>query len=125
MACPFFRPLRPMEWGSGRAPLGGLFEGECERERGAGEARLCNFGYARGLCASFPEATVADAVRFSVLGSGDGVVRVVWIFEKDHAPMEHGYLEYRESAGAFVKAPEGVLGAQARAFVENYLGRRA
>jgi hypothetical protein len=114
-----------MKWGSGRAPLGGLFEGECEIALGAGEAKLCNFGYARGLCASFPEATVADAVRFSVAGSLDGVVKMVWILEKDHAPLEHGFLEYRESTGEFVEAAEGVLGDQARAFVENYLGRRA
>jgi hypothetical protein len=114
-----------MEWGSGRAPLGGLFYGECEIALGAGEAKLCNFGYARGLCASFPEGTVADAVRFSVAGSRDGVVKMVWILEKDHAPLEHGFLEYRESTGEFVEAAEGVLGAQARVFVENYLGRRA
>ena len=127
VACPFFkpvfRPVTPMEWGSVRAPLGGVFEGECEMERGAGEPRLCNFGYARGLCASFPENAVADAVRFSVSGSSDGVVKVVWILEKDHAPVEHGALEYRESTGEFVEAPEGVLGAQARVFVENYSGR--
>ena len=125
MACPFFRPLRPMEWSSGRAPLGGLFEGTCEIALGAGEARLCNFGYARGLCGSFPEATVADAVRFSVSGSADGVVRMVWILEKDHAPVEHGFMEYRESTGDFVEAPDGVLAAQARVFVESYLGRRS
>lgn len=113
-----------MEWGSERAPLGGLFEGVCEIAVGAGEARLCNFGYARGLCASFPEATVADAVRFSVAGSSDGVVKMVWILEKDHAPVEHGFLEYRESTGEFVEKPQGVLGAQARVFVENYLGRK-
>lgn len=113
-----------MEGNSGRAPLGGLFEGECEIERGAGEPRLCNFGYARGLCASFPEGTVADAVRFSVVDSADGLVRVVWILEKDHAPVEHGELEYLESSGEFVEKPEGVLGVQARVFVENYLERK-
>jgi hypothetical protein len=114
-----------MEWSWGRAPLGALFEGECEIERGAGEPRLCNFGYARGLCACFPAETVADAVRFSIAGSLDGMMKLIWIFEKDHAPLEHGILEYRESTGEFVEKPEGVLGAQARAFIENYLARRA
>lgn len=113
-----------MEWGAGRAPLGGMFHGDCEK-RGTGDARLCNFGYARGSCASFPEAALADAVRFSAAGSSDGVVRLVWILEKDHAPVKHGFLEYREPAGEFVEKPEGVLGAQARAFIENYLARRA
>jgi hypothetical protein len=114
-----------MEWSSGRAPLGAVFEGECEIARGASEPRLCNFGYARGLCASFPAETVADAVRFSVAGSAGGVLRLVWILEKDHAPVEHGFLEYRESASEFVEKPDGVLAAQARAFIENYLARRA
>lgn len=113
-----------MEWGSGRAPLGGMFDGDCE-QRGTGDARLCNFGYARGLCASFPEGTPADAVRFSVAGSSDGVVKLVWILEKDHAPLEHGVLEYRESSGQFAAAQQGALGIQARVFIENYLERRA
>jgi hypothetical protein len=50
-------------------------------------------------------------------------VKIVWIFEKDHAPVEHGFLEYTKSTGAFVAEPSGVLGAQARIFVENYLRR--
>jgi len=111
-----------MEWSAGRAPLGAMFEGECEKH-GTAEARLCNFGYARGACRHFPDGSGADAVRFSVLGSASGIVRLVWILEKDHAPLDHGFLEYGESTGEFVEAPEGVLGAQARIFVENYLRR--
>jgi hypothetical protein len=111
-----------MEWSSGRAPLGGMFHGECERG-GPGDAKLCNFGYARGLCSHFPDGPVADAVRFSVAGSEDGVVRLIWILEKDHAPLEHGVLEFRESSREFVEAPPGVLGVQARTFLENYLRR--
>jgi hypothetical protein len=122
MACPFFKPLRPMEWSVGRAPLGAIFEGECEKH-GTVEARLCNFGYARGLCADFPDGSVADAVRFSVVGNAEGILRVVWILEKDHAPVEHGLLEYGELTGRFVETPEGVLGMQAHAFIENYLRR--
>lgn len=125
MACPFFKPSRITEWSSGRAPLGAVFEGECDIARGAGDPRLCNFGYARGLCASFPESTVADAVRFSVTASSDGILKLAWILEKDHAPVEHGFFKYRESASEFIEKPEGVLGEQARVFVENYLARRA
>jgi hypothetical protein len=118
--CPFFRPLRQMEWSSGRAPLGAIFEGDCERH-GTGDARFCNFGYARGSCAEFPDGPAADAVRFSVLESAPGIVRMIWILEKDHAPVEHGFLEYAESTRAFSAEPEGVLAVQARVFVENYL----
>ena len=122
MACPFFKPLRQVEWSSGRAPLGAMFEGECERH-GVCETKLCNFGYARGLCADFPAASAVDAVRFSVASNSEGVVTLIWIREKDHAPVEHGALEYRELNREFLTAPEGVLAAQARAFLENYLRR--
>ena len=111
-----------MEWSSGRAPLGAIFEGECERS-GTGEARFCNFGYARGSCAEFPEGSAADAVRFSVSGNAGGIVKIIWILEKDHAPLEHGLLEYAKSTGAFVAEPAGVLAVQARVFIENYLRR--
>ena len=52
-----------------------------------------------------------------------GIVKIVWILEKDHSPVEHGFLEYTESTGAFVAEPAGVLAVQARVFVENYLRR--
>jgi hypothetical protein len=68
-----------------------MFEGECERH-GTAEAWFCNFGYARGRCAEFPDSSTADAVRFSVAGNADGIVKIVWILEKDHAPVEHGFL---------------------------------
>ena len=122
MACPFFRPTRALEWSAGRVPLGAMFEGTCDNQ-GAGEPRLCNFGYARGLCAEFPGASTADAVRFSVLGNADGIVKIVWILEKEHAPLEHGFLEYTKSSATFIAEPEGVLAVQARVFVENYLSR--
>lgn len=123
MACPFFKPSREREWSYGRAPLGGLFHGDCDRQSGAGEPQLCNFGYARGSCRHFPDDAMADAVRFSVSGTERGVLCVVWVLERDHAPMEHGTLEYRESTREFVEPPQGVLAVQARAFVENYLRR--
>jgi hypothetical protein len=121
MSCPFFKPLRLMEWSSGRAPLGGTYHGECDLAQGAEEPRLCNFGYARGLCSHFPEGSAADAVRFSVAGNANGEVRLVWILEKDHAPLDHGVVEYHESTGEFVEGLGGALGVQAKVFLENYL----
>ncbi len=112
-----------MEWSSGRAPLGGTYRGECDLAQGAEEPRLCNFGYARGLCSHFPEGSAADAVRFSVAGNANGEVRLVWILEKDHAPLDHGVVEYRESTGEFAEGLEGALGVQAKVFLENYLQR--
>jgi hypothetical protein len=62
-------------------------------------------------------------VRFSVVGRVEGAVRIIWILEKDHAPVEHGFLEYTESTRAFNAEPTGVLAAQVRVFIENYLRR--
>ena len=120
MACPFFRPLKKAQWSEGRAPLRGIFEGQCERG-GIGDATLCNFGYARGVCQAFPADAPADAIRFSVIGTAEGIVRLAWIFEKDHAPIEHGILEYSQSSGDFVQAVNGVFSAQARIFLADYL----
>lgn len=120
MACPFFKPTRLMDWSPGRAPLNGMFEGECERG-GATDPRLCNFGYARSLCAHFSDGP--DAVRFSVVRRQKGIVKLIWILERDHSPSEHGLVEYCESTGKFIEALEGPLEAQARAFVEQYLRR--
>jgi hypothetical protein len=122
MACPFFTPLQLIEWG-GRAPLGGMFNGSCSLGGAADEPRLCNFGYARSLCDHFPADSHADAVRFSVSGMADGILRIVWILEKDHAPVDHGSLEYRESAHDFIQPPTGPMASQARIFVEAYLRR--
>jgi hypothetical protein len=69
---------------------------------------LCNCGYARGRCGHFPHDSPADAVRFS---GGCGSRRLIYILEKDHAPLAFG--EFRESEhGAAVVA-------QARAFLEG------
>jgi hypothetical protein len=109
MACPYFKPFKEAPWSEGRAPLGGIFEGECARG-GEGDARLCNFGYARGRCAQFPSDAQVDAVRFSVMED-----RLVWIRERDHAPVDHGVIEFDGLA-----ALGEVMAEQARVFVENY-----
>ncbi len=122
-ALPIFQTVRSIQWAAGRTPLGGTYEGSCELQAGLGEPKLCNFGYARGICRHFPEGHATDAVRFSVSEISNNVVRLIWIHEKDHAPVEHGFLEYQRAAGMFVEPAQGVLGAQALVFVENYLRR--
>ena len=79
---------------------------------------MCNCGYARRRCSHFPDNGAADAVRFSVTGDRDGRVTLVYILEKDHAPMEHGLMDYDATGG-----PEP-LASQARAFIESYLRQR-
>lgn len=117
MACPFFEPTAILETGPWahppRLPLGGTFSGLCHAE-GARPVNLpglelCNHGYARGQCGHFPSACQADAVRFSL--TQEQPLRLVYILEKDHAPLEYGELDQR------VLASNGILAAQARAFL--------
>ena len=129
MACPFFLPVRRL--GSGgwnpapRLPLGDAYGGSCQARASSPfepseeiQRELCNCGYARQRCSHFPDTNAADAVRFSVAGDQDGRVTLIYILEKDHAPMEHGFMDY--STGA--REP---LASQGRAFVESYLRQRA
>ena len=130
MACPFFLPLRRLGsegWNPApRLPLGDAYGGSCQAPASGPfeppeeiQRDLCNCGYARGRCSHFPDNGAADAVRFSVTGDQDGRVTLVYILEKDHAPMEHGSID---------EAATGVLeptASQARAFVDSYLRRRA
>ena len=134
MACPFFAPSRRLEntvWvRPPRYPLGDLFSGTCHAsasnltERHQNE--LCNNGYARGRCDRFPGGSVPDAVRFSVTEDSPARLLVVYVVEKDHAPVEFGTFEYLISDARLDGPPiSDVLAQQARAFLESYLSRRA
>ena len=96
-----------------RLPLGDAWAGECTaggawEPAEAVQRETCNCGYARGRCAHFPEDAAADAVRFSMGSEG----RLIYILEKDHAPLEHGEVDAAET-----REP---LGSLARAFRESY-----
>jgi hypothetical protein len=87
---------------------------------------LCNYGYARDRCDRFPGGSAADAVRFSVTDETPSRVLLVYVVEKDHAPVAHGTLEYAISDGLLNGPPiSDALAHQARAFLESYLNRRA
>jgi hypothetical protein len=72
------------------------------------QREFCNSGYARGKCSRFPAETAADAVRFSAQPQG----RLLYILEKDHAPLEHGEIDPEED----LREP---LAMQAKAFAES------
>jgi hypothetical protein len=117
LACPYFKPSRCLGAGgwdpAPRLPLGDAWAGECTAGS-PGEPpetvqrETCNCGYARGCCAHFPDDAGTDAVRFSIV-AGD---RLIYIFEKDHAPVEHG-----EVGATEIREP---LASLARAFRESY-----
>jgi hypothetical protein len=117
MSCPFFYPQAQSPADSvsipARIPLGLLYQGTChadpatERTPPDGAAGdSCNFGYGHGSCANFPGDAEADAVRFSLSSTGE----LVWILEKDCAPVRHGHMD---DAGKIVRR-------QAEVFLENY-----
>ena len=147
MACPFFLPIARLtteDWiHAPRLPLGDPYRGECRvpvespqpaeparegfepsqlAERAAFEPteneqrELCNCGYARGRCQRFP-ADAPDAVRFSMTADS----KLVWILERDHAPIEFGFTD-ELSIGALQNE---VLREQARAFIETYRRKSA
>ena len=73
---------------------------------------LCNRGYARGRCESFPNSCLADAVRFSI--TCEEPLRLIYILEKNHAPLEHGELDTP------IQATNETLAVQARAFLSSH-----
>ena len=134
MACPFFAPCRRLEntdWvRPPRYPLGDLFSGTCHASAPnlteGHQEECCNFGYARTRCDRFPGGSAADAVRFSVTDDTPDRLAVVYVVEKDHAPADHGTLEYDVADASLDGSPiSDVLAQQARAFIESYLRRRA
>jgi hypothetical protein len=85
---------------------------------------LCNWGYARGRCDRFPPDAPADAVRFSIAAEDQRSVRLIYVLERDHAPVEHGEIECSLASWSFSPAgASDLLLSQARAFVESYLGK--
>jgi hypothetical protein len=110
-------PLIDLYFGVCRARPGEVIEAEESIQRD-----LCNCGYARSRCDRFPDEAIADAVRFSVVSEAEEALRIVWVVEQEHSPVEHRELEYSVASGAFVEPPSNeILLAQARAFVESYL----
>ena len=130
MACPFFVPVRRLgnrdKWlHAPRLPLGDAYRGFCKAGAEPFEPpepsqdEFCNCGYARGHCDRFP-AEGADAVRFSLLSEDSARVRLVYILEKNHAPVEHGVIEYVRCGSRMEGTAQELLLAQCRAFLESH-----
>jgi hypothetical protein len=136
MACPYFYPVERFEdreWPTPpRLPLGDPFHGMClvdptrETRPDMDTVRHhCNLGYARGKCPRFPNDSGPDAVRFMVAGDQERVLKLQYVVEKDHAPLEHGPLEYSLEGGRFLVGHSSeLLRRQAQAYVESYLRRK-
>ncbi|HUP03435.1 MAG TPA: hypothetical protein VMU19_05570 [Bryobacteraceae bacterium] len=135
MACPYFYPVESgMEGTNPRAamlPLGDSWSGLCRavpdapgRPDNALLRPLCNLGYARGTCPSFPAGDGPDAVRFTIRAANDAGVSLYYVLERDHHPFAHGPLEYSRRERALVAPPpDQNLNRQALAYIESYLRR--
>jgi len=133
VACPFFMPADRLAddlWIlPPRLPLNDAHRGVCRAapepyeppERSQRE--LCNCGYARGRCERFPAAHPADAVRFSIAAEREGIVRLVYVMERDYSPASHGVLEYSIAEARVRGEISDLLAAQAQAFLASYLRR--
>ena len=135
MPCPFFLPCRCLDPGAWvhppRLPLGDPHAGACHAGPAlpheppeAHQRELCNYGYARYRCSHFPDDAAADAVRFSIASEAGGRLELIYVIEKDHAPVEHGRLIRLIEEGRWESLHTSeLLARQAQAFVESHLRR--
>jgi len=125
VACPYFHPGEPFPEDAhlrqGRFPLGAAYKGTCralpDEAFEPDEETLrsfCNFGYGREACPRFPSSSEADAVRFSLVSRPDETMSVVFVYERDFAPVRHGTLMNGDSSGS------DCLARQAEVFAANY-----
>ena len=134
MACPYFFPVeRRLPTGARDAmlPLGDQYTGLCRAVPGALSTPdesvlrpLCNLGYARGACPSFPSEEGPDAVRFTISRDAGDSIAIDYVVERDHHPFAHGKLEYSASSGSLADSPGDILARQAAAYAESYRRRK-
>jgi hypothetical protein len=114
-------------------PLGDAWTGTCHADPAIAVApddsaleRLCNLGYARGVCPRFPTGDGPDAARFTIRQDDGASLRLYYVLERNHQPFAHGPLEFRLDEAVLTTTPAGSLtDRQARAYVASYLRRKA
>jgi hypothetical protein len=134
VACPYFFPTErtaAIGWAfPHRLPLGGGFCGTCRTNDEAfhpDDATLrdfCNLGHADG-CPRVPVTRAADSIRFAVAKDEGERIWLHYVFERDHAPVAHGQVEYH-CAKRHWPAPlaDACAQQQAACYLAIYLERR-
>jgi hypothetical protein len=134
VACPFFFPEERtflIGWPfPRRLPLGAGFCGTCRA--GAEPVTpteielkdFCNLGYA-SRCARMPAERRADSLRFAVGNDEGDKITFQYVYEREHAPVEHGRLEYDYTTQRWL-APldDACAQRQAECYLAGYLERR-
>lgn len=98
---------------------------------------FCNLGYASS-CLWAPAQRVWDAVRFAVAAPAGSklqkpeavstarTLRLNYVCERDHLPVEHGVLEYDVAQAAWLKMhSDARVQRMAECFLESYLKKKA
>ena len=151
MACPYFMPVEKMENGSwphpSRLPLGCGWKGHCtapghEQQIPTQDIleAFCNLGYA-SRCSWAPAQRLWDSVRFAVMAplgqdargkcalTSDEparTLRLTYICERDHRPVEHGELEFDVAMNLWLKPHVDTrIQKMAVCFLESYLKKKA
>jgi hypothetical protein len=85
---------------------------------------FCNLGYSSG-CSRLPDERRADCVRFAVAVDSGPAIVLHYVFEREHAPVEHGRVEFnRELREWTVKLSDPLVQRQAEVYLQTYLERR-
>lgn len=86
---------------------------------------FCNLGYA-GQCPRLPADRRADCVRFAVARDDGQRIALQYILERDHAPVEHGVVEFSCDGQRWLsKLEDACLQRQAECYLATYLERRS
>jgi hypothetical protein len=85
---------------------------------------FCNLGYA-GKCPRLPAERHADCIRFAVARHQDDRITLSYVYEREHAPIEHGQLEYDCAARRWIAVLEDIcVQRQAECYLALYFERR-
>jgi hypothetical protein len=129
-----------------RLPLGGGWCGHCTAPGHEGAVppqdvleAFCNLGYASS-CSWAPQERVWDAVRFAVSAQPDPagrkekaggdfptrILRLKYVGERNHLPVEHGDLEFDLSRASWLRPHDDArVQKMAECFLESYLKKKA
>lgn len=127
-----------------RLPLGGGWRGHCTAPGYEGHApsqdvleAFCNLGYASS-CSWAPRERLWDAVRFAVaapsepdkrgrgaFGQSVRTIRVGYVCEREHRPVQHGDLEFDLKSSIWLQRHDDPrVQKMAECFLESYLKKK-
>jgi len=127
-----------------RLPLGGGWRGHCTAPGHEGQLpepdileAFCNLGYA-DCCSWAPSQREWDAVRFAVSAPSEragrhekssvpsSVIRLHYVCERNHLPVEDGTLEFDLPQAAWLcRHDDPRIQKMAECFLDSYLKRKA